>query len=482
MEAHESGRGQDHYSVISGEYAPLTARLVCANLSAVVGGLNQSGEPGVLPNAPGGDMKARFLVAAVLAAMLAVAATTASGGTSRTQADKIVVWLQNDAQNGWPEAVALANSNFKAQHPGVTVDVQYQSWGNHLQKLDAGLAGGDAPDVIELGNSEMSKYMAAGAFKTLSRSAFPNNKTWLQGLTTSAMYNGKLYGVPYYAGARAVIYRKDQYKAAGIKSTPKSLAEWMVDGKKLMKKYGKDSSYSAVYFPGKYWYFAMSFVYDYGGKIAVRKGGKWQGALNSPRALAGLNQVKTVFKQLSRASRTGDEANPQQSLVFAKGKVASFMGNGWEWPYALDEKLGNPSLASVMGAYPMPSHIAGRFMPTFIGGSDLGIPVTTKNQSLAVDWIKAFTSTAAESEIAKAGNIANTTKLLAFNASNPKLAPFARAAKYGWFVPTSPNWVNVENANVLQNMFVKIATGRASVKAAATSASSQITRILNTGA
>jgi N,N'-diacetylchitobiose transport system substrate-binding protein len=426
-------------------------------------------------------MKVRYLAAALLVAMLAVAASTASGGTSSRHATKLVVWLQNDAQNGWPEAVALANRNFKAQHPDVDVDVQYQTWGTHLTKFDAALAGGDAPDVIEMGNTEMTKYMAAGAFKSLTQSAFPNNRTWLQGLKGSCKYNGKLYGVPYYAGARAVIYRTDQYKAAGIKGTPKSLAQWIAANRKLMKKYGKDSGYSAVYFPGKYWYFAMSFVYDYGGQIAVRKGGKWKGTLNSPKALAALNQVKTMFK-LSRASKTGDEANPQQALVFAKGKVGSFVGNGWEWPYALDEKVGNPSLSGVMGAFPMPSHTRGKFMPTFLGGSDLAVPVTTKNQSLAVDWIKAFTSTAAEREVAKAGNIANTTTLLSFNASNPKLAPFARAAKYSWFVPTSPNWANVENANVLQNMLVKIATGRASVKAAANSASSQITRILNTGA
>jgi N,N'-diacetylchitobiose transport system substrate-binding protein len=427
-------------------------------------------------------MKGRYLVAAVLAAMLAVAASTASGGTSRAQADRIVVWLQNDAESGWPEAVALANRNFKAQHPGVNVDVQYQTWGNHLQKFDAALAGGDAPDVIELGNSEMSKYMAAGAFKSLTQSAFPNNKTWLAGLKSSCRYNGKLYGVPYYAGARALIYRKDQYKAAGIKGTPKSLAQFVAAGNKLMKRYGKDRGYSALYFPGKYWYAGMAFVYDYGGQIAVRKNGKWRGALNSPQAIRGLTQLKSIVASLSRANKTGDEANPQQSLVFAKGKVGSFIGNGWEWPYALDEKLGNPSLAPVMGAYPMPSHIAGKFMPTFLGGSDLAVPISSKNASLAVDWIKAFTSTAAESEIAKAGNIANTTKLLSFNASNPKLAPFARAAKFSWFVPTSPNWANVENANVLQNMLVKIFTGRASVKSAAASASSQITRILNTGA
>ena len=62
-----------------------------------------------------------------------------------------------------------------------------------------------------------------------------------------------------------------------------------------MKKYGKkDGGYSAVYFPGKYWYFAMSFVYDYGGRIAVQSGGKWKGVLNSPKALVALNQVASI--------------------------------------------------------------------------------------------------------------------------------------------------------------------------------------------
>src|SRR6184192_2577159 len=237
-------------------------------------------------------MKVRYLAAALLVAMLAVAASTASGGTSRRHATKIVVWLQNDAQNGWPEAVALANRNFKAQHPDVDVDVQYQTWGTHLTKFDAALAGGDAPDVIEMGNTEMTKYMAAGAFRQLTRANYPNAKTWLQGLADSCTYNGKTYGVPYYAGARAVIYRKDLYRKAGIKKTPTSLAQFNADGKKLIKRFGKDRNFSALYFPGKYWYASMSFVYDYGGKIAVQSGGKWKGALNSPQALAGLNALK----------------------------------------------------------------------------------------------------------------------------------------------------------------------------------------------
>ncbi len=429
-------------------------------------------------------MKARYLAAACVVAALAVIGSTASaqsiGGTTAA-ATKIRVWLQTDAQANWPEIVAAANAAFKSKHPGVEVSIEYQTWGNHLTKFDASLAGGDAPDVIELGNTETTKYMAAGAFTALAAKKYPNYKTWLRGLADSCRFKGKTFCVPYYAGARAVIYRKDLYRQAGIKGTPTSLNAFVADGKKLMKKHAGDENFSALYFPGKYWYGAMSFVYDYGGRIATFKGGKWHGALNSAKAVQALTKLKSVVNALSRASKTTDEATPQQALVFAKGHVGAFIGNGWEWPYALDPKVGNPSLANDMGAYPMPSHVKGRYMPTFLGGSNLGIPISSHNVQLAADWIKAFTSTKSERQLATVGKvIPNTTTLANINKSNPQLSPFAKAAKYSWFVPTSPNWVNVENANVLQNMLVSIFTGRSSVKSAATRASSQISNILNT--
>ena len=159
-------------------------------------------------------MKARIIGAAVLAAVCAVAATSATGGTKQAQAD-ITVWLQVDAQSGWPDVVSAANAAFQKQHPGVGVKVQYQTWGTHLGKFDATLAGGNTPDVIEMGNTEMTKYMAAGAFQDLTsaKSSFDNSSTWLEGLAASGRYNGKLYGVPYYAGSRVVTYRTDQYTA-----------------------------------------------------------------------------------------------------------------------------------------------------------------------------------------------------------------------------------------------------------------------------
>ena len=426
-------------------------------------------------------MKTRIIAAVALAAALAVPASTASGGTTKASASSITVWLMTDAQNGWPTAVANATSQFKSQHSGVDVNIQYQSWDTVLQKFDASIAANDTPDVIELGNTQTTKYMAAGALAAIKAKNYPNSKTWLNALKQSCSYGGKTYCIPYYAGARAVIYRKDLYRKVGMTSPPKTFSGFVSVNKKLMKKYGSNPNFSAFYEPGQNWYVAMSFVADYGGQIAINKGGKWKGTLNSPQAIKALTVFKGMVLKFSRASKTNDEAHPFPSIPFAKGRAASFIGNGWEWPYVYNPKGGgaDPSFAKKMGAYPMPSHIAGRYMPTFLGGSDIAIPSQSKNKSLAADWVKAFTGTASEKIIAKAGNIANTTTLLGVNKTNPQLAPFARAAKYSWFIPTAPNWVNVENANILKTMCTNILTNRLSVAKATAKASSQITKILN---
>jgi N,N'-diacetylchitobiose transport system substrate-binding protein len=429
-------------------------------------------------------MNLRYVVAAALAVAVAAGAPTAGARTDGADAAKattLTVWLMTDAQGpDWAAVVSAANRAFEAAHPDTNVKVEIQTWGDHLTKLDAALAGGRAPDVIELGNTETTKYMAAGALAniTSSKARFPNNKTWLKALTGSCTYQARLFCVPYYAGARAVIYRKDHYGAVGMRKAPATLDQFVSYGKKVMARHKGDSNYSALYFPGKYWYAGMAFVYDYGGAIARFKKGKWVGTLNSPQAIAGLTKLKATVRALSKANRSGTEAN--QWTVFSQGHVGADIANGWEWGLISDPKIGDPALAPVLGAFPMPSHNKGKFMPTFLGGSDLAIPASSSNRALAVDWIRAYTATPMMRQLTSAaGVIPNTTSLVGINASKPTLAPFARAATSSWFVPTAPNWVNVENAQVLQNMLAEIFTGRRTIKSAADRASAQITQILN---
>jgi N,N'-diacetylchitobiose transport system substrate-binding protein len=411
-------------------------------------------------------MKRRSIVALCLVAVLAAAVTTATtlGATKKATASSITVWLQIDAQSGWPDLVASTNQKFQSDHPGTTVNVQYQNWGDHLQKFDTTLAGGGGPDVIEMGNTEMTKYMAAGAFAALDKSSFDNSASWLKGLAASGTYGGKTYGVPYYAGSRVVTYRTDLFKKAGISKLPATTAQYVADAKKLFAKNPK-KGFSPVYTAGTDWYFAMSFVFDYGGGIAQQVSGKWKGLLSSPKSLAGLAAYKAFFLATSRASKTTDETHPNPYDVYAQGQAASMIGPSW---FSCCVKPYGPLTAQFV----MPGHVKGQSIPGFLGGSDLAVPVTSSKQALASDWIKDFTSTSSEKTLQAKGNIPNATNLLGASVNE-------RAAARSWFVPTAKHWVDVENGNILRNMLAQILTNKLSIKQAASSASDNIASVLN---
>jgi N,N'-diacetylchitobiose transport system substrate-binding protein len=412
-------------------------------------------------------MKRRSIVALCLVAVLAAAVTTATtlGATKKATANSITVWLQIDAQSGWPGVVAAANQQFESDHPGTTVNVQYQSWTDHLQKFDATLAGGGGPDVIEMGNTEMTKYMAAGAFAPLTKSSFENSTSWLKGLAASGAFGGKTYGVPYYAGSRVVTYRKDLFQKAGISKLPSTTSEYVADAKKLLAKNPK-KGFSPVYIAGEDWYVGMAFVFDYGGGIAQQVSGQWKGMLTSPKSIAGLTAFKNFYLATSRAPKTNDGTKPNPYDVYAQGQAASMVGPSW---YTCC--VGKAYTAST-AQFVMPGHLKGQAMPGFLGGSDLAVPVTSSNKALAADWIKDFTDTSSEKGLQAKGNIPNATNLLGGSVNE-------RAASRSWFVPTAKHWVDVENGNILKNMLGQILTGHQTVKQAAQSASDNIASVLN---
>jgi len=411
-------------------------------------------------------MKRRSIVALSLVLVLAAAVTAATmASTKKATASSITVWLQVDAQSGWPDVVAAANKQFQSDHPGTTVNVQYQNWGDHLQKFDATLAGGGGPDVIEMGNTEMTKYMAAGAFAALNKSSFDNSATWLKGLAASGAFGGKTYGVPYYAGSRVITYRTDLFKAAGIKKLPATTAQYAADAKMLLAK-NPAKGFSPVYIAGTDWYVAMGFVFDYGGGIATQVSGKWKGLLNSPKSIAGLTAYKNFFLATSKASKTTDETHPNPYDVYAQGQAASIVGPSW-----FSCCVGKQYTAST-AQFVMPGHVKGQSIPGFLGGSDLAVPTTSSNSALGSDWIKDFTSTSSEKGLQAKGNIPNATNLLGSSVNE-------RAAARSWFVPTAKHWVDVENGNILRNMLAQILTGKLSIKQAASSAGDNIASVLN---
>lgn len=436
-------------------------------------------------------MKRTVVTAAVIAvtAVMTVSACSSgksSGGGSTAvmstdgKGKTITVWLQSDAQKGWPAVVDAANAEFEKQ-TGAKVTVQWQQWNNYTTKLDSTFAGSTGvPDVVELGNTQTASYIAAGAFKDLTsgKAQFDNSSTWLKGLEASGTSpDGKLQAVPYYAGSRVVIYRTDMFAKAGITNPPTTLDELNADAAKLKAAYPHDPNFSAFYMPARNWYAAMSFVYGAGGQIATQQGGTWQGTLDSSQAQQGLASWQKIATDFSVGGKTKDESD--QDAVMAQGHIAMILGNGWEVGSVLDPKTGNPKLKSVVSTFPMPGTAAGQYTPSFLGGSDLAVPQKAPNSGLGAQWIKAFTNTAQQTALAKFAIPNNTALLGTYEAAGQANQSTGEAAKNTWFVPNTPNWANVETGNVLQNMLEDIANGKQSVADAAKAADTKVAGILN---
>jgi N,N'-diacetylchitobiose transport system substrate-binding protein len=412
-------------------------------------------------------MRYRVIAVIAAAAVLGVVAATATASGQKANAHTLTVWLQVDAQNGWPDIVASANDAFEKANPGWTVNVQYQQWTDHLQKFDATIAGNDTPDVIEMGNTEMTKYMAAGAFTQLTASKFDNSSKWLTGMRAWGTYLGKLYGVPYYAGSRVITYRADLFRKAGFKKPPTSLSQFQAQLVKVGKMQKHVKGFAPMYVGGEDWYSALSFVFDYGGSIATFSHGKWHGTLNSKASIAGLTRFKQFFTATqSRSTATLDGSNPFPYTVYSQGRTAANYGPAW-YTCCTGKKYAKGTKQFVM-----PSHVKGKAIPGFLGGSALAIPAQSSSKAQAIEWLADFTSNASEQALEKKGNIPNATNLLG-NSINE------RAAARSWFVPQAKHWVDVENGNILKTMLASILTGRLTVKQAATVASDNIAQTLN---
>ncbi|MFI2304573.1 extracellular solute-binding protein [Actinacidiphila glaucinigra] len=425
-------------------------------------------------------MKRKLIAAIGVAVMVAGVAACGSDdkGSGKAAAPKeITVWLTVDAQKNWPELVKQADDAFAAKHKGVKIRHEYYEWTAKNQKLDAVLATKKVPDVVEMGNTETLGYLVKGAFAPIDKSRFENSGDWLDALEGSVTYNGKTYGVPYYAGARVGTWRKDVAKAAGVTKAPTTWAELTDALDKIQKKNG--DKFSAWYQPSRDWYTALAFVKDAGGDVAKEDGGKWTATLSDPKSIEGLKTWKGVLDAYFHGDKNKDEAD--RYIVYGQGKSALIYGASWEGGAAADPKTDKTGkLKDNLETFALPGP-NGDLLPNFIGGSDLVIPVKSAAQDLAADWINAFTDSAAQKVLISKGNLPNAKSLLAPLKDDPATAASARANENTWFVPTAPGWLQVEKKQILQNMLNDIAVGKASIEDAAKSADEQINAVINAG-
>jgi len=421
----------------------------------------------------------RLVPIGMLAVLSLAACGSSSSGTSGAAASSsgpatVRLWLNGEDT---PQAmVDYASAEFAKLHPGSKVVFERQQWTGIVEKLTTSLSSNDSPDLVELGNTQAQAFEAAGALKDLTaKKADLGGDDLVQSLVEAGSYDGKFYGAPYYGGARVVFYRTDLLAKANLK-VPTTTAEFVDAGIALKKANASTPNFSGIYFPGKYWYAALPFIWDNGGDIAAKQGSSWQGKLSDPGSITGLQVAKKIMDEASAAPKDGDES--KDYVAFCAGQVGMLMGPGWKLGQITDPKTGCPPLKDKIGAFALPGRTAGTTAPAFLGGSNLAVSAKSKHPDLAYDLLKIMTSAGYQTQFAAKGLLPAKKSLLDKVSGDAAAQAQAKAAANSRFVPASDKWAGVEAGTVLPDMLVAIAKG-GDVTAEAKRADEAIAKALN---
>ncbi|WP_411576507.1 extracellular solute-binding protein [Streptomyces mutabilis] len=413
-----------------------------------------------------------LLSALVLSASLAACSSSNDSDDAGGGGTVLDVWLMRDSVSA--EFQKEFETGFEKSHPGIDLEIQIQEWEGIGEKVTAALASNDAPDVIEVGNTQVAQYAQSGGLTDFSdRVDELGGSDWLEGLAEPGSYDGKQYGIPYYAANRVVIHRTDLFEKAGVDPADiKTREQWIAATRKLDR-----GGTQGIYLPGQNWYVLAGFVWDEGGDLAVESGGKWKGGLDSPEALRAMDFYRRL-QALGKGPKDSDEARPPQAEVMAKGQVAQLIAvpGGAE---VIEEQ--NPELKGKLGFFPIPGKTAGEPGAVFTGGSDLVVPAVAAHQEEAFTFIRELTGDAWQKRLAVAMSyVPNKTTLAGAVSADPGTAAMAGGAANGHATPNTPQWAAVEAKNPIKEYMTAVLTG-GDAESEAAEASRAITDTLNSG-
>src|SRR5699024_9847300 len=178
-------------------------------------------------------------------------------------------------------------SDASSEKMGATHDVQVLPWDGAHDKFVTAMAGGTGPDVAEVGTTWVPEFADAGGIDDLTDDIEADGlaEGLIEGLAEAGTLEGRLYGMPWYAGVRSNLANGVMLGEAGVNEQPESWDD-LLSMITTLEEHNSDW----IPFPiqGGSIFAAMPFVWGAGGEIATEDGGSWTAAINQPEAVEGL--------------------------------------------------------------------------------------------------------------------------------------------------------------------------------------------------
>jgi multiple sugar transport system substrate-binding protein len=219
---------------------------------------------------------------------------------------------------------------FEAKNPGTTIKFEVVPWDVLLQKLTTDITAGTNADLSIIGTRWLIDFVQQGVAEPLDSYITPDFKgRFIDTFLSPSIMDGKTYGLPIAASARALYYNKELFEKAGIAKPPATWTELQDDARKI-KALGSGAFGFGL--QGKeietdvYYYYAM---WSQGTEILNKDG---TSGLSTPGALEAAKLYKSMIDEgLTEPGVTSNNREDVQNL-FKQGKVgmmitAPFLSN-----------------------------------------------------------------------------------------------------------------------------------------------------------
>jgi len=421
--------------------------------------------------------------------------SSASGNTGASAPSTLTVWRMGGSvpsQVTWMNSVVTQFHKEFPQYAKTQVKVVWVPWGNRTQDWNNALSSGkNIPDVTELGNTDTPTEAASGILASLNSnlSSWSGTKGLVPGMLANDTQSGTTYAVPWFGGVRAVWYRTDQFKKAGITSTPTTWAELSADAAKLQKAYPGTDGFDAVTNDTNAF---ASFIWGAGGQIATQdSSGKWTGNLTDPKTEAAIKYYVGLYTtdKVSPAKYLGQSelgapgatsGGPNED--FGLGKLDMYIDGPWAKATLPKNSVDTANISS----FPIPSQNGPNPAPVLSGGSDLAVFKTSPNQQAAWDLITVMDNPTNSTSFAALSGFFSpySAEITASeNTGGAFMAGFAKAALNGQTAPlNAKNWATADNGklNIIPTMLKQLMQG-APFDSTVAAANTQLANVLNNG-
>jgi multiple sugar transport system substrate-binding protein len=257
-------------------------------------------------------LSAKVLRSGILAAIGLLASTAlATAATVR-----VTVAEYSSKTGPYFEEAAKA---FEAANPDTDIQIEVVPWDVLLQKLTTDISGNANADLAIIGTRWLIDFVSQEVAEPLDSYMTPEFKDrFIPTFLTPSVMDGKTYGLPIAASARAMYYNKDLFEKAGIAEPPATWDELKADAEKITALGGDVYGYGLQ---GKeietdvYYYYAM---WSYGGNLIDSDG---TSGLDSQAAIDAAKLYKSLIDgKLTEPGVTSYNREDVQNL-FKQGKV-----------------------------------------------------------------------------------------------------------------------------------------------------------------